>query len=288
MAVKRNNIKTPDQRIQDQISPYMEDRGKVPNVDDTKREYQRKGDPGRFTVGLQDIDETIFYYFENVIKPTVFLNGQTVKVPILYGSPERWAAVQKDGFYRDKNGKIQTPLIMYKRSSMEKNRNIGNKMDATNPHNIQIFEKKYTQKNVYDRFGLVNNRVPVKEYQGVVIPDYYNLEYNCVVFTDYMEHMNKIVEAIGYASDSYWGDPMRFMFKAMIDNYTVNVEMNQGEDRAVKTAFNIKMLGYIIPDSVNAQLQGSLKYYSKAAVKFNIETTGGTEIFHVPRRDLLP
>ena len=33
-----------------------------------------------------------------------------LNVPVLYGSPERWKSVQKDGFYRDKNGKIQAPL----------------------------------------------------------------------------------------------------------------------------------------------------------------------------------
>jgi len=38
----------------------------------------------------------------------------------MYGSPERWKAVQKDGFHRDKNGKIQAPLIMFKRDSVEK------------------------------------------------------------------------------------------------------------------------------------------------------------------------
>ena len=38
--------------------------------------------------------------------------------------PERWKGVQQDGYYRDKEGKIQTPLIMFKRDSVEKRRDL--------------------------------------------------------------------------------------------------------------------------------------------------------------------
>lgn len=225
----------------------------------------------KFSVGLRDIDETIVYYFNNVIRPSVIQNSNKKNVPIIYGSPERWAAVQKDGFYRDKNGKIQAPLIMYKRDSIEKNRNLGNKMDANNPTNFGVFKKNFSNKNVYDRFSILNNRNEIDEYYGVIVPDYVNLVYSCIVFTDYIEQMNKIVESINFASDAYWGDPEKFSFRAMIDNYTTVTELNQGEDRKVKTEFSINMLGHIISDSINAQLNGMNKFYSKAALIFGTE-----------------
>lgn len=225
----------------------------------------------KFSVGLRDIDETIVYYFNNVIRPSVIQNSNKKNVPIIYGSPERWAAVQKDGFYRDKNGKIQAPLIMYKRDSIEKNRNLGNKMDANNPTNFGVFKKNFSNKNVYDRFSVLNNRNEIDEYYGVIIPDYVNLVYSCIVFTDYIEQMNKIVESINFASDAYWGDPEKFSFRAMIDNYTTVTELNQGEDRKVKTEFSINMLGHIISDSINAQLNGMNKFYSKGALIFGTE-----------------
>ena len=71
------------------------------------------------SIGLQDHDEAIMYYFNKVIKPSVIINNNRTNVPVIYGSPERWKSVQKDGFYRDKEGKIQTPLIMFKRDSVE-------------------------------------------------------------------------------------------------------------------------------------------------------------------------
>ena len=232
----------------------------------------KKDDVKKFSIGLRDIDETIVYYFNNIIRPSVFQNGSTKNVPIIYGSPERWAAVQKDGFYRDKNGKIQAPLIMYKRDSIEKNRSLGNKLDANNPINYGIFKKKFSKKNVYDRFNIVNNRDPVDEYYGVIIPDYVNLSYSCIVFTDYIEQMNKIVESINFASDAYWGNPEKFSFRAMIDNYTTATELNQGQDRKVKTEFTINMLGHIVPDTINSQLNGQNKFYSTARVNFKLET----------------
>ena len=74
-----------------------------------------------FTVGLQDIDEAIMYYFQNVIRPFVIQNGNRIEVPVIYGAPERWKSVQRDGYYKDKNGAIMAPLIMFKRNTIEKN-----------------------------------------------------------------------------------------------------------------------------------------------------------------------
>ena len=52
-------------------------------------------------------------YFNKVIKPSVIVNGNRTPVPIIYGSPERWKGVLKDGYFRDKGGKLQVPLIMF-------------------------------------------------------------------------------------------------------------------------------------------------------------------------------
>ena len=75
-----------------------------------------KGDDTKpFTLGIQDIDEAIYYYFTEVIKPFVIQNGQRIAVPVVYGNPEKWKMVQKDGYYRDKNGKIMSPLLVFKK-----------------------------------------------------------------------------------------------------------------------------------------------------------------------------
>ena len=49
------------------------------------------------SIGLLDHDEAIAYYFDKVIEPSIVKNGQRVTVPLVYGSPERWKSVQRDG-----------------------------------------------------------------------------------------------------------------------------------------------------------------------------------------------
>tara|TARA_R110000851_G_scaffold32445_2_gene87182 strand:- start:11854 stop:13803 length:1950 start_codon:yes stop_codon:yes gene_type:complete len=225
------------------------------------------------SIGLQDHDEAIVYYFNNVIKPSVVTNGNRINVPIMYGAPERWKGVQKDGHFRDKEGKLQVPLIMFKRDSVEKRRDLGKKMDANSPQLYYTFQERYTKKNQYDNFSVLMNRKPVEEYHATVIPDYVNITYSCIIWTDYVAQMNKLIESINYASDSYWGDGERFKFNAMIDTYNNTTEVSQGDNRSVKTTFGLKISGYLVPDSLNRELaKQPPKRYSKAVISFGVET----------------
>lgn len=282
MAGNKPTPKTQGRLSQDTVQPYVNPESgvqgeKTPLPDPKNRALQvsrANDDVKSYSVGIKDIDEAIYYYFNEVLRPQVVQNGKVINVPLVYGSPERWASMQKDGYYRDKNGKMQAPLIVFRRDTLEKNRSLGNKLDGNIPINYGIFEKKFSKKNVYDRFGLLNNREPVRELYAVAIPDYVNIVYTCIIFTDYVEQNNKIVEGINYASDSYWGDPSRFRFRAMIDNYTTSTELVQGNDRMVKTEFQINLLGHVVTDTINAQVFNTKKLYSKAAIKVTTETTG--------------
>ena len=224
-----------------------------------------------FALGLKENDEAIVYYMENVIKPTVMQNGVEQKVPIYYGSPERWAQVQKEGYYRDLKGKIMMPVITYKRVSVEKNRSIANKIDANYPNNVQLFQKPYSIKNQYDNFNILNNRIPKKESYAIVMPDYVTLTYDFIISTYYVEQMNKIVEAMNYASDSYWGNKERFQFNARIDSYATTVEIVTAGNRLVKTNFSLKLNGYLIPDTIQKELASVKKVSNATQLIFNME-----------------
>ena len=126
---------------------------------------------------------------------------------------------------------------------------------------------------------ILNNRKPQKTYYAVIIPDYVTLTYQCSVYTYYVEQMNKIIESINYASDSYWGNPERFKFRARIDSYATNVTLNQGQERVVKSDFTIKMYGYIIPEVINKQLNSIKKFNNKTKINFSVETTTDGKIF---------
>jgi len=269
--------KNAEQISQEQVEPYLTNEGKpVSETSFTRNrgeDYSMRNDTVKdVSIGLEDIDSAIMYYFEKVIKPTVIQNGQRISVPVEYGSPERWKSVQADGFYRDANGRVLVPLIMFKRESIEKNRSIGNKIDGNTVHNYQVVGTKYNQRNAYDKFSVLNNRIPSEQYYITAVPDYLTLTYNCIIFTNYVEQNNKIVEAVQFASDSYWGDPSRWKFKAMIDSFTTTTLLENNTDRAAKSSFSIKVNGYIIPDTINKDLATARsKFYTKSQVVFDME-----------------
>ena len=271
---------------QERITPYLTNQGQTSNGEDVFSKNRgmdlsfKNDDVKDISIGLQDIDNAVIYYFENIIKPTVIQDGNRIAVPLIYGSPERWKSVQSDGFYRDASGRLMVPLIMIKRESISKNRTLGNKLDGNKAHLYQVMGERYNPRNAYDKFSLLNNRIPSKQYYISAVPDYITLTYNCIIFTDFVEQNNKLVEAVEFASDSYWGDPSRFKFRANIDTFTTTTLLEQGTDRAAKTSFTINLNGYIIPDTVNKDLAvASSKFYTKSQVIFTLETAESAEAF---------
>lgn len=241
------------------------------------RAYQttRKTDKVKdISVGLEDIDYAIKYYFDTVIRPTVVQDGNQIVVPVKYSSPERWKSVQADGYYRDTNGKLVLPIIIYKRDNVEKNRTLGNKIDGNLASLFQVFETRYNQRNQYDNFSVLTNRVPSKQYYVSVVPDYVTVTYSVSIFTNYVEQNNKIVEAIEYASDSYWGQENRWHFRTMLDSFATTNIINNGEDRAAVTTVTLKVNGYLIPDTINRIISDSSVHYSPAQVVFGMEVVG--------------
>lgn len=219
-------------------------------------------------VGIRDIDEAIMYYFKNVIHPVVSVNGNLEEVPVVYANPERWVEVQREGFYRDKNGKKQLPVIVFKRDSLTKNRKLTNKLDANNPHNFYVTAVDRSPRNGYSRFDLIHNRVPEKNLIVTVVPDFVKLNYSCIVLTPLVSQMNSIVEAINFASDAYWGDPEKFKFQTFVDSIKTDVSTAPGQDRVVKSTFGMTLVGHILPETENANAYINQKRHNKTNVSF--------------------
>lgn len=219
-------------------------------------------------VSLLDLDSAIMYYFTQVVKPVATVNGHSIPVPVVYANPEKWEAVQKEGVYRDREGKRQLPVIVFKRDKVSKNRNMTSKVDANYPHNLYITSQTYTSRNQYSKFNLENksNKIPERAYIVSVVPDYVTLQYTCTILTDLISQTNPIIEAINFASDSFWGDPDKFKFQAFIDTFDTETAVDADSDRTIKTTFNIKLNGYIVPDVPNSSAYVNLKRYRKTTV----------------------
>ena len=209
-------------------------------------------DVKNISVGLMDMDSSILYYFNNIIKPEVEENKEKVKVPCIYASPERWVSIQKNGYLRDKKNQIIVPLIVFKRTAMEKNQDIPiDKVDANKPRNFYSFQKKYSKFNRYDKFSVLQNISPGKEFYNVAMPDYVTLTYEFTIFTSYIEQMNQIVEKINYSDGAYWGEPGKMRFRTQIESFSDATEI-EGE-KLVKTTFGVTLYGYILPEQYDNQ-----------------------------------
>ncbi len=91
---------------------------------------------------------------------------------------------------------------------------------------------------------------------------------------DLEDQMNTIIEAFEFASDSYWGDPERFMFRAKIDEFPTITSVSANADRANKSEFTITVNAYIIPSTANVAAAGpNPKAYNITKAIFKERTT---------------
>jgi hypothetical protein len=228
-------------------------------------------------VNLIDIDTTIAEYMGEIIIPSLEENGNSLKVPLIYGNAERWKNARKDGYLRDGRGKIQIPLIMFKRNSIERDSSIQFfKEGATMPS-----YQKYSPKNRYEKFSLQVGAKPVYEVYNVRVPSYVTVSYEVMIWSSFTEHMNKIVEAFQYATDRYWGKDDGYKFRVRVDSFDTQQEVGEGTERIIRTTFTMVVNAYLLPETFN-EIPTVEKVFSKKRIIFGVETDVSGDLFSNP------
>jgi hypothetical protein len=274
---------TPARVLNEHIEPYIPGTKPILPENQINRASQIsvdiENDIKPFSIGLQDIDDAVFFYFNNIIKPVIVQNGTQIQVPVAYASAERWVSVQKDGFFRDKNGRAMHPYIIIRRTGFEKNRTLANKLDGNNVNNFTVAQARYNAQNQYTNFDVLNNIIPSEKFYLTPVPDYINITYDCAIITNYIHENNKIVESIEFASDSYWGDKNRFQFRTYIDRFNSTNEYGVNDQRVAKTEMSITLYGYIIPDTINRDMatNGKKQFFSKSTISIGTEVVKNVE-----------
>jgi hypothetical protein len=228
-------------------------------------------------VNLIDIDTTIADYMSDVIIPKLEEAGESVKVPLIYGNAERWKNARKDGHLRDVRGKIQIPLIMFKRNSIERDSSMQHFKEALFMPSYQ----KYSSKNRYEKFSLQMGARPVYEIYNVRVPSYVTVTYEVMIWTSFTEHMNKIVEAYQYATDRYWGKEDGYKFRVRVDSFDNQQEVGEGSERIIRTTFTMVVNAYLLPETYNEKPTVE-KTFSKKRIVFGVETDVSGDLFSNP------
>jgi len=223
------------------------------------------------TIGFYDIDETINIHL-NRLNLQVVDGGEVIKVPIMYGSPEIWTTAKRDGYLRDKQGKIQLPAIVFKRTSSENDVSL----QYFNRYLTSAVMKKYSTKNKYTQFSvLVGQNAPVNEVYNIVFPSHMLITYHFIVWTEYVQQMNKLIENIQFNTKDYWGNAKGFKFRTRVESYVHTTELQVGEDRVVKTEFDLTTHGYILPETITTlenQKSTMIKMFTPKKIILNVET----------------
>ena len=221
-----------------------------------------KGDLKR-SVTLFDIDYAMMSYLEDTVLPTLKdANGAGVKIPVIYGNSERWNGARRQGVYRDGKGKIQLPIMMLRRTSIAKDES----MPMLNRHVSYQAITKYSKDNRYDRFTALGAAVrPKKEVYNITMPEYVEVNYDCMCWTSFTEQLNEVIEQLNFTS-SYWGDKEKYKFRTSISDYTVINEVGEGTERINRVEFSLNVKAYLLPEKFDGELTTKKSMSTKRVV----------------------
>lgn len=228
------------------------------------RAYETDSEHGKFfSMTLLKIDTAIIEYMRDSIKPKVIHEEHEIVVPVIYGDPEKWKAIQKDGVFRDSKGKVQAPIIMVHRTTTTARENVSS---PVNRYLSSTLETGWNKRTVYDKFNILNGINPSREFITTILPDHVTLTYECIIWTETIEQINNVVEQINFASDEFWGKKDSFRFQTTIKDFSQTTEAPSTEDRIVKSTFSLTVQAYLLPERMtgdnNISVTTSQKAYS--------------------------
>ena len=223
-------------------------------------------------ITIEDVDFAILSFLRDVIRPQIVENGQQIDVPVMYANGEKWAMIQARGYMRDRKGKIMTPVLSIKRNSITERDSMKSLGVNQNPSgNDYIFRNKHTKENRYGQFSVLQNLKPVQEYYLAPIPEFVDVSYDFLLWCEYTEQLNSLIEQIMPTNGFAYGTT--FKFTTMLADVSFETSNASGEDRIVRAT---------IPATVKATLAMPFelqranfeKRFSVKKIRFGNEQTG--------------
>lgn len=226
-------------------------------------------------VTLYDVDFAIKSFIDQSMKLKVEDNGELIQVPTIYANSEKWASIQKDGFLKDKKGKTLVPLITFRRSSVAmKNELKRNKVASINQGIAYVTRQKYNTSTPYDKFSVLYEKKRPSEYFLTPIPDYVDVTYDFIVWCEYQNQLNFLIENFIYFSGQTFGDRNFFKFSTNMDSVSIEDSNTTGQDRVVRASFSILAHAYLIPKEIATQASMQ-RVVTANKLSFGFETIGG-------------
>ena len=218
-----------------------------------------------YSVTLKDIDTAILSHVKEVMRPQIKEANEVIKVPVIYGNEERWKSARKSGFLKDKQGAFMLPLIMLKRTDINQNDLSGQafKHDVKREHIEVVRNSQWSKKNRYDRFSVLTGQKPQYENLVTGMPDFVDINYDFILWTNFIEQMNSLNEIFMEQNNKYWGNSENYKFLSSLESITDASEINQNGERFIKSTFTVKVSSYLLPEEVNSVVTGKVSNLQK-------------------------
>lgn len=230
---------------------------------------------------LYDIDYAIKWYIDNEIQPQITANNELVSVPVIYANGEKWDNARRLGYLRDEKGMLQSPLIMLKRTSTVERDSVRtldvNRQISGNQH---IYKNKYNARNRYedDLFPIPTNIPQLSETVYIIdIPKYVELEYEMMIWCDFTNQLNDLIDQILPYGRYLWGNEGN-RYETAIGQATFEVTNTVGEDRLVRATVPLTVKGTLLSEQ-EARISTIKKMYSIKKVTFDTVLDLDVDVF---------
>lgn len=204
-------------------------------------------------VTLYDVDFAIKSFIDSKMQIRVEDYGEYIPVPTIYANAEKWASIQKDGFLKDKKGKTIIPLITFRRSAVSIKPEMRRNKVATTKQLYYVMQHRYNRMTPYDKFTTQYERKPSYEYYLTPMPDFVDVTYDFIVWCEYQNQLNHILEQFVHFNGQSFGDKNYYKFSTYMDSMAIEDNNTTGQDRVVRSSFQLTVHGYLIPKDVGAE-----------------------------------
>tara|TARA_A100001201_G_scaffold120218_2_gene103714 strand:- start:320 stop:1132 length:813 start_codon:yes stop_codon:yes gene_type:complete len=223
-------------------------------------------------ITIEDVDFALISFIRDVIKPQIVENGQVIDVPVMYANGEKWAQVQARGFMRDRKGKIMTPVISIRRASITERDTLKSLGVNQNPAGNEIvFKNKHTKENRYGRFSVLQGTKPANEFYAAPIPEFVDISYEFLLWTEYTEQLNSLIEQIMPTNGFAYGTT--YKFPTFLQDVSFETTNATGEDRIVRATIPATVKGTLLMP-FELKRSNIEKRFSVKKVIFGNETDG--------------
>ena len=114
---------------------------------------------------------------------------------------------------------------------------------------------------------------PKQEQIVTSMPNFNDITYEFILWTNFIEQMNPLVETFVEFNNTYWGDSSEYKFLSILDSISDASEMNVDGERFVKSTFSVVTKSYLLPEYLNSTVTNKTSNMKRQLTKSKIILT---------------